>query len=250
KSITINSLPTTGTLQLGGVNVKAGDVISAGSITSLTFVPNTDVTTTGSFSFSVTDTTGNITSAPATMTINVTPDAGPSALTSSITATENATYTFKVADFGYSDPDASPDPLGSVIITSLPTNGTLQLNGAAVALNQPITASQISAGQLTFVPNSNVTTAVFVAVQGHRHRSRRGERHVGHRRDDDAEYRTPRCHAVAAAVLRCAEYFNTVGTDNGGFYMIPPDPNAAVGVNTVISATNACSRRSPRPARR
>src|SRR5262249_41969313 len=115
KSITINSLPTTGTLQLGGVNVKLGDVIAAGSITSLTFVPNTDVVTTGSFSFSVTDTTGNITSAPATVTINVTPDAGPSALTSSITATENATYTFKVADFGYSDPDASPDPLGSVI---------------------------------------------------------------------------------------------------------------------------------------
>src|SRR5262249_23273446 len=159
KSITINSLPTTGTLQLGGVNVKAGDVISAGSITSLTFVPNTDVTAQGSLSFSVTDTNGNVTSAPATMTINVTPDAGPSALASSITATENVTYTFKVADFGYSDPDASPDPLGSVLITSLPTNGTLKLNNVAITTaNQSVSASQINSGLLTFVPNTNVTT--------------------------------------------------------------------------------------------
>ena len=35
-----------------------------------------------------------------------------------------------------------------------------------------------------------------------------------------------------------AQNFNTVGADNSGYYMIPPDPNAAVGLNTVISATN------------
>jgi len=35
-----------------------------------------------------------------------------------------------------------------------------------------------------------------------------------------------------------AQNFNTVGTDNSGFYMIPPDPNAGVGLNTVITATN------------
>src|SRR5712691_8858482 len=35
-----------------------------------------------------------------------------------------------------------------------------------------------------------------------------------------------------------AQNFDTVGTDNSGFFMIPPDPNAAVGLSTVITATN------------
>src|SRR5262249_42043235 len=136
KSITINSLPTTGTLQLGGTNVTAGQVIAAASITSLTFVPNTDVATTGSFSFSVTDTTGNITSAPATMTIHVTPDAGPTAGASTVTTSEDVIYQFKASDFVYSDTDAVNDPLGSVIITSLPTTGTLKYNGNAITAAQ------------------------------------------------------------------------------------------------------------------
>ena len=35
-----------------------------------------------------------------------------------------------------------------------------------------------------------------------------------------------------------AQNFTTVGADNSGYYMIPPDPNAAVGTNYVITATN------------
>src|SRR5262249_60504206 len=77
-SITITSLPTTGTLKLGTVNVTVGQVISAASIANLTFVPNTNVTTQGSLHFNLTDSLGGTTSTtPATMTINVTPDAGP-----------------------------------------------------------------------------------------------------------------------------------------------------------------------------
>src|SRR5262249_58584758 len=111
--------------------VTAGQAISAGNIPNLTFVPNTDVTSQGSFQFQVTDTLTNTTSASAaTMTINVTPDGGPSALASAITVAENGSYTFSTSDFGYADAaDATADPLASITITSLPTARTLKRNG-------------------------------------------------------------------------------------------------------------------------
>ncbi len=57
-------------------------MVSASDITSglFTFVPTTDTTTTGTFQFKVTDASGGTTSATAaTMTLNITADAGPTA---------------------------------------------------------------------------------------------------------------------------------------------------------------------------
>src|SRR5436190_10450500 len=108
-SITVTSLPTTGTLKYNGTAItapqaSAGFPITAANIGSLTSVPNTAVTTQGSFGFKVTDSLGGTTSASAaTMTLNVTADAGPTAGASSVTVTEDVTYTFKAADFIYSD---------------------------------------------------------------------------------------------------------------------------------------------------
>src|SRR5262249_46554726 len=125
-------------------------------------VPATDSTTTATFGFKVTDSLGGTTSASsATMTVSVTPDAGPSALASSVAVIENKTYTFKASDFGYSDSaDLTSDPLGSITITSLPANGTLQYNGtaltsAAVSPGFLVTAANI--GLLTYVPATNDT---------------------------------------------------------------------------------------------
>src|SRR5262245_14761480 len=80
------------------------------------------------------------------------------AVNSAITATEDTPYTFKVADFGFSDAVAA-DTLASVTITSLPSDGTLALNGTAIADGQVITAAELNAGDLTFVPNTGSTTA-------------------------------------------------------------------------------------------
>src|SRR5205085_673784 len=118
------------TLYYNGTAITAsqastGFSIQPGNIGLLTFVPKTDVTTQGSFQFKVTDTaTGGTpnTSAAATMTLNITADAGPTAGASSVTFQEDHTYTFKSTDFVYSDSDATTDPMASVIITSLPTN--------------------------------------------------------------------------------------------------------------------------------
>src|SRR5262249_62095824 len=83
--------------------------------------------TTGTFQFKVTDQAGGTLSAnTATMTINIAADAGPTAVASSISATECTTYTVKVAVFKFTDAaDVTPDTLGSITITSLPSDGTL-----------------------------------------------------------------------------------------------------------------------------
>src|SRR5712692_7611864 len=82
---------------------------------------------------------------------------------STVQTTEDQTYVFKASDFTTS----TTDKLYSVTITSLPTDGTLYDKGVAVTLNQVISASDISAGLFTFVPNTDTTaTATFTDVVG------------------------------------------------------------------------------------
>ena len=160
-SVTITSLPSDGTLALNGTAITAGQVITAAELNAgdLTFAPNTGSTTAGSFQFQVTDSLGgSLSSNTATMDITITPPSAPTAVNSAITATEDTPYTFKVADFGFSDAVAA-DTLASVTITSLPSDGTLALNGTAITAGQVITAAELNAGDLTFAPNTGSTTA-------------------------------------------------------------------------------------------
>ena len=79
--------------------------------------------------------------------------------TPSVTTNEDTTYTFAPTDFGFSDLDAE-DALESVTITSLPTDGTLWFGASPadavlVTAEQTISASDIAAGHLFFVPDTN-----------------------------------------------------------------------------------------------
>jgi hypothetical protein len=71
---------------------------------------------------------------------------------STVQLTEDQTYVFKATDFASAN-------FAGVQITSLPTTGTLYLSGVPVTLNQIIRAADVSAGNFTFVPNTDVTTA-------------------------------------------------------------------------------------------
>lgn len=76
------------------------------------------------------------------------------------------TIIFTVADFttnttpAYSDPEG--DTASLLKITSLPTNGVLQLNGVNVTLNQEISFTDIDAGLFTYVPNNATLTSYIV----------------------------------------------------------------------------------------
>jgi len=67
----------------------------------------------------------------------------------------DAPITFSSSDFSAHFSDANGDGLVKIQVTSLPANGVLQLNGAAVTINQEITAANL--GKLTFTPTSGWT---------------------------------------------------------------------------------------------
>ncbi len=80
-----------------------------------------------------------------TITFNVTPvNDAPSGADKTITLDEDTTHTFTATDFGLTDPTDSPaHTLSGVVITTLPANGALTLNGVAVTAGQVISAAQI-----------------------------------------------------------------------------------------------------------
>lgn len=156
-SVMITSLPSAsaGALQLNGTNVVAGQIISATDIADHNLTYLSPSTSMGNiFSFKVSD--GELNSTDSyTMSITVTPPAlnqPPIADNSAISLNEDDSYTFTGANFNYSDADG--DALAKVIITQLPTSGSLELNNVSVALNQEIPVTEIS--NLIYKPALNM----------------------------------------------------------------------------------------------
>ncbi|MBA2653478.1 MAG: tandem-95 repeat protein [Gammaproteobacteria bacterium] len=94
------------------------------------------------------------------LTINIVdgPNIAPTALPGATAVTvEDASYTFKLSNFGFSDPDVG-DTLQSIRFTNLPSsdNGQLLLNSAPVIAGQTILATDIVQGKLQFSPAENV----------------------------------------------------------------------------------------------
>ena len=69
-----------------------------------------------------------------------------------------ATHTFTLANFttetspAYSDPEG--DPLESIKVTSLPSQGVLKLSGSAVSVNDIITSAELAGSLLTYESDS------------------------------------------------------------------------------------------------
>ncbi|WP_313702492.1 VCBS domain-containing protein, partial [Achromobacter sp.] len=89
-------------------------------------------------------------STTSTLDIDVLPvNDAPVSQDASGNVTEGKTYTFDADDFPFSDP-VEGHTFTSVIIDSLPTGGTLMLNGKAVTQGQEISAADIQGGKLVF----------------------------------------------------------------------------------------------------
>jgi len=79
----------------------------------------------------------------------------PTAADNTVVTQPDVDYTFTTADFNYDDLDG--DPLTKIQITDLETVGALQLSGVDVVIDQEISAADIAAGNLKFVPNPGET---------------------------------------------------------------------------------------------
>ncbi len=98
----------------------------------------------------------------------VTPHHAPVGTDNTVTINEDAHYIFAAADFGFSDPNDTPaDSFSGVVITTLPTGGTLTDNGAAVTAGEVISIADINAHDLVFTPaaNANGTMSFTFQVQ-------------------------------------------------------------------------------------
>jgi hypothetical protein len=75
-----------------------------------------------------------------------------------VSTNKNKDYVFKKKDFGFTDANDSPaNNFLAVYITSLPSVGTLYLNGVAVSSGDYIKVSDIVAGKFVYSPPANTT---------------------------------------------------------------------------------------------
>jgi len=130
---------------------------SHGSLTlnangSFTYTPQANYNGADSFTYRNSD--GALPSNVTVVSINVLPiNDAPSGTDKTVTIAANATYTFTLSDFGFSDPNDSPaNSLAAVKITTLPTAGSLTVSGAAVGAGSFVSSATIAAGLLKFSP--------------------------------------------------------------------------------------------------
>ena len=126
---------------------------------SFTYTPAANYNGPDSFTYKANDgVTDSAAAATVSLTVNSVNDA-PAGADKTITINEDTSHTLTTADFGFSDSDSNT--LQSVKISSLATNGTLKLNGSAIAVNAEITATDITAGKLTFDPAANANGSPY-----------------------------------------------------------------------------------------
>jgi hypothetical protein len=88
----------------------------------------------------------------------------PAGADAATTIVEDATYTFALADFAFSDPiDTPAHALAGVKIATAPTAGSLQLDGATLSAGQVVSVAAIAAGRLAFVPAANATGSPYAS---------------------------------------------------------------------------------------
>ncbi len=79
----------------------------------------------------------------------------PTASPQTIAVQSSADHVFAPGEIGYADIDG--DALATIRVTALPGAGALLLAGVPVAANQEISAADIAAGKLSFVPDAGVS---------------------------------------------------------------------------------------------
>ena len=164
--VRIVSLPASGTLKYAGLTISAGFLFDISNASNLTYTRVDDpYITTFNFQTSDDNLTNKLFSNMATFTLNVAGQINqpPTVGNGSTSTAYNTTVVFTTAMFttgttpAYSDPEG--DAAETLKILSLPSSGTLYLDGIAVSINDEIDFTDITAGLFTYVPDAGTTTA-------------------------------------------------------------------------------------------
>lgn len=157
--VRIETAPAAGLLTLNGLAVVAGQIVTVAQLDAgalvFTPAPNANGNAYASWTFSVRDTAGSFDPTANRVTFDVgSVNDTPSGTDSTVTLNEDSVYTMRTADFGFTDVD-TPDSLNSVRFDTLPTSGTLRLNGVNVTAGQVVFMGDIAADKLVYVPANN-----------------------------------------------------------------------------------------------
>ncbi|MGF1492721.1 MAG: Ig-like domain-containing protein [Microcoleaceae cyanobacterium] len=150
QEFTIETLPSSGTLELNDIPIGAGDTIPLAEAGSLTYTPETNFGGQVSFSYRATDVRGATSSNAASYTIPVVQDNQPPTPINRSLTIRDTLVNVPLPSLTATDPDTG-DTVDLFTITSLPQTGELFVNNTPAQLNQQIPVNQ--AGQLTFTPD-------------------------------------------------------------------------------------------------
>ncbi|KIQ25679.1 hypothetical protein RT97_23645, partial [Variovorax paradoxus] len=137
---------------LGTVTINANGTLS--------FTPANNVSGPVQITYTVSDGKGGTDT--AILTVNVGANTPPQSADTTVNGTEDTPVVLTPANFPFTDTDAGQS-LASVRIDTLPVNGTLLLDGVAIAAGQTVTVADITAGRLTFVPGANGNGATYAS---------------------------------------------------------------------------------------
>jgi len=132
-----------GVLKLSGVNITAGQEVTAAQITSMSFVPGANWN--GSTTFTRQGHDGTVLSSnTATMTMSVTAvNDTPTVSNFSKSVDEDVLLTFAGIDFTTNFSDIDGDSLTQIKITGLPSHGTLKNGATTLAVNDTVPVAQL-----------------------------------------------------------------------------------------------------------
>ncbi|WP_408058600.1 type I secretion C-terminal target domain-containing protein [Vibrio cholerae] len=117
------------------------------------------------FKYQTIDSEGLLSNEATVIVNNSNADRTPAAKDGHIVTNEDQSYVFKWSDFGVTDVDTLPSAL-SVIIDSLPLDGSLTLNGTAIKVGTPVSYEDIKAGKLVFKPDTHESSTNNASQDG------------------------------------------------------------------------------------
>ncbi|GJE69432.1 hypothetical protein CHKEEEPN_0960 [Methylorubrum podarium] len=129
------------------------------ALRSVSYLNGSDTPDTAARTVSLTLNDGSLASVPVTTQVIPVPvNDAPTGTDKTITLRADAGVTITADDFGFTDPKDGPaNGLKAVVIDTLPTSGSLTLDGVAVSAGQSIAAADLAAGKLRFLPQAGGT---------------------------------------------------------------------------------------------
>ena len=105
------------------------------------------------FVYRVTDRGNNSTDVTVNVSVLAINDA-PLGQDNAVSLLEDSPYTFRQADFGFSDP-SEQHAFAGLVLDALPSDGALMLAGVPVSAGQMIAAADVAAGNLIYIPSAD-----------------------------------------------------------------------------------------------